>query len=1501
MNKTSKWILGIAASPFVLFLLLTLLLYCPPVQRWAVGIATQYASEQTGMEVSIDDVHLKFPLDLELGGVKALQRNDSLPQVKDTIINARSMICEVQLCPLFHKNVQIDIMQMDDVILNTSSFISDCRVKGRFCRLMLNSHGIDLKNDTLMLNKVMLDGADLDICLSDTAKKDTTKTQIDWRIRFGDLSVKDSRMLVHMPGDTLNVGAEIQSLTARNGDINLLDGIYRINAVDLNNSRVKYDNRFATKTKGLDPNHLDVNRLNLGLDSLYIYQSDVRLKIRACNAIEKCGFNISSLTTNFRLDSTTVRIDDFDLHTAYDEALPTHLTADVALDLNFLDKTNPGQLSASIDGQIGKHDVMLLAGNYLPANLVRRWPNAQTTLSGMVTGNMKRCQLSDVRLLVPTIGSAIVTGTAYNLDNQKAMRCDAQLSVNAAAGNGSASGKASFNMRGMVYSAKLNVKNLNIRHFLPSYPLGRFTGNVSVNGKGTDLMSHSTKIDVAADINRFNYDKYDLSGATLKARIANGLIHADVKTVASIMNANLVVDGKVSKRNIDATVNADVKNIDFYALRLTKKPLSLSVKGAFDLMTNLKDDYSLRGRIDNICITDTARQFTPNDIVLDMFTRRDSTHVDVRCGDFMLNGDFGTGYKRVLSFGNDIMKEIGRQLNDRIIDEMALRSKFRNGKLRLSSGRDNPVARMIGMYGYSFDNLDVDVAISRATGINGYVRIDTLSTGKMQFDDIDLELNGDAETMGYALRVANDKNNPNFCFTANAVGELQPNGTSLSLSVDDMHGKRGLDVDLLAIMEQDNIRLSIANDKPILGYTPFDINDDNYVRLSRDMRVSADVRLRSKEGTGIQIYTEDDNDDVLQDITLSVNMLDLDRLTSALPFMPSIGGMLNGDFHFIMEEKQMSISTDSDITNLEYEGYPMGNVSTQLVYMPLDDGSHYIDGVLFKEGNEVATINGRYYFEGDDMIDAELQLVDMPMDMINGFIPDQIMGMKGTGVGSLRIKGYVSSPSINGTVDLSAVNLISVPYGVNLKMDNKKLNIVNSNIVFENYRLTASNGSPLTVNGYFDFSDMGNMMTNLHVKGDNVQIIDAKETRKSEAYGKAFVNFYGVIQGALSSLNVKAQLDVLPSTNLYYILRDSPITTDNRLKELVTFTDFSAEQMPVVQLPTVNGMNMSMNINVHDGSHIVCWLNTNHTNYLDIYGNGELRFTYIRDKMKMTGRYTLSEGEMKYSLPVIPLKTFNISKDSYIEFTGDVMNPSLHITATENNRATASVDGQDVAVDFVCGVVLSKTLKDMGLEFIISAPENLSLTDYLNILSKEERAKLAVGMLTTGMYLDNNNSNITMNTALSSFLQQEINNIAGSALKTLDLSLGLENSTTPDGNMRMDYSFKFAKRFWHNRVSVSIGGKISTGSQSAGKTPSFFDNVEVQYRLSDTSNQYLQLFYKHDVYDYLEGYQDHFGAGYMWKRKFQHLSDLFPKKQPLKPTADSDTIQSDTISVHDNP
>ena len=582
------------------------------------------------------------------------------------------------------------------------------------------------------------------------------------------------------------------------------------------------------------------------------------------------------------------------------------------------------------------------------------------------------------------------------------------------------------------------------------------------------------------------------------------------------------------------------------------------------------------------------------------------------------------------------------------------------------------------------------------------------------------------------------------------------------------------------------------------------------------------------------------------------------------------------------------------IEQMAFEGSPIGNISAEFDYLMKDGDdehltstSHIIEARLMLDDEEFGLLSGHLTPspspKGETTIDATFTMTRFPLSMANGFVPDQLIGLEGYAEGSLAIKGTTSHPMVDGEVYVEDAYLVSHPYGIRMRFDNDPVRIVKSKLLLENFGLYAYNEEPLNMKGEIDFSNLDRITMDLQMRARNMLLINARQEPKSIAFGKAFVNFFARLQGPLEALNMRGRLDVLGSTDMVYMLLDSPLSTDNRLDELVKFTDFTDSTKTVVTRPTPSGLNVDLTINVSTGSHVLCNLNTDQTNYIDLNGGGDLRMRYNSEGINLSGRYTLTSGEMKYSLPIIPLKTFTISDGSYVEFTGDPMNPRLNITAIEHTKAVVrDQNGGSRSVAFDCGVKITRTLNDMGLQFIIDAPEDQTISGDLTTMSVEERGKIAVTMLTTGMYLANGDTNgFSMNSALSAFLQGEINQIAGSALKTLDVQVGIDNTTDASGQMHTDYSFRFAKRFMNNRLRLQIGGKVTSGENAAmGQQQSFFDNVTMEYRLNQEATKNLKVFYKQNVYDWLEGYTGEYGVGFLWRRK---LDKLFGKEERVEP------------------
>lgn len=70
MKRYAKWAGITVLTPLALIFLLSILLYLPPVQNWAVKQVAAYASESTGMDISVKQVRLVFPLKLGVEGVR---------------------------------------------------------------------------------------------------------------------------------------------------------------------------------------------------------------------------------------------------------------------------------------------------------------------------------------------------------------------------------------------------------------------------------------------------------------------------------------------------------------------------------------------------------------------------------------------------------------------------------------------------------------------------------------------------------------------------------------------------------------------------------------------------------------------------------------------------------------------------------------------------------------------------------------------------------------------------------------------------------------------------------------------------------------------------------------------------------------------------------------------------------------------------------------------------------------------------------------------------------------------------------------------------------------------------------------------------------------------------------------------------------------------------------------------------------------------------------------
>ena len=1517
-KRILKWTVGILLAPIVLFFILAALLYVPAIQDFAVRKATAYAAEATGMDVRIGLLRLTFLFDINLQEVQVTDKEE------DTLLDVEQLTVDLSFSSILHGEIDVEGIELTQASVDTKSLIESVAIRGHIGHFYVDSHGIKLPQETVTVSMASLSDADVDIALGHSETTDTTSSAVNWKIILPKVDLTRTRLRLSMPGDSMRVEAGIVEAALRHGLINLGTSVYTVKTFSLLADSVHYDLPHEKPVEGLDVNHLTLRDVGIGLDSIRFdgRATALSLNLREMRMKEKSGLEVTSLTTTFNMDSTSLHVPGLVLRTP-----DSYIRVQADMDFSAVSAQPEGQFSTRVMGELGKQDVLLFAGG-LPPAFVRAYPNAPIVLRVSANGNMDKITLHTLEARLDDAFTLKADGELRHLADSIHMSADIGLNlqtrnlnfvkalagteimqdiaiphmrINGTAGfqgqrytadlllresKGIARMKASFDAARMAYKAELDIDSLQLHHFLPKDSLYHLSLTAKAEGRGTDFLNRRTRLRADVTLERLRYGHLNLSDIQFAANLEDGKGEVNLTSNNSLLRMASQAHVALNRRHSALDMVLNLKSIDLYALGVSKQPFETGLRLALQGSTNLKNAHDLHANISDIALFVQDTVFHPKNLDMNLLATSDTTYADISAGDFKLRLNGRDGYETLMKRGQEFITVANQQLKRRHLNQDSLRLFLPSATLSVVSGKDNPIYNYLATAGYKFEDLHLALDADPARGLNGGGHTYALTIGNILLDTLQMHIFQDSTGVKMDGRVRNGPQNKQFVFESKLNAYLHAVGAGVNLTYTDDKGETGVDVGLRADVEEQGVRLVFSQAHPIIAYRKFDINKDNYIFLGNDRRVEADVKMQADDGTGARVYSTL-NPEALQDLSVNLYHFNLGELMSVIPYAPRITGMLAADAHLIQTEENLSVMADLQVENMAYEDAPLGNIGMTAVYLPNEDGTHFVDARIARNDAEVLSLSGAYK-EAEDarQLQADLDLMDFPLAMANGFIPDHLATLEGLANGCLQLDGSPDRPDVEGWLATKGLKINSAEYSLALRLADDTIRVAQNMLSLDELNVYSSGRNPLVFDGTVNFSDFNDIRLNLQVNASNFELINAKRTQQASAYGKVYVDVNARMSGNLNYINIGGRLGLLGSTDVTYVLKDSPLSSEDRLSGLVTFVDFSdTTTVETKEHAQPMNMNVMMQVSIDQGAQVHCLLSEDRSKYVDLEGGGELTMNYTpQGELTLTGRYTVLNGEMKYSLPVIPLKTFTIASGSYVDFNGPILNPTLNISASERMRATVTENDVPRTVAFDVGLSITRTLSDMGLEFTINAPEDMTVQNQLAAMSTEERGKVAITMLATGMYLAGGTEGTGFSTtnALNALLQSEINNIAGKALETIDLSLGVDQETTAEGTSRTDYSFRFAKRFWGNRVSIIVGGKVSTGENVENTGQSLIDNISLEYRLDKSATRYITLFYDKSYESLLEGEITEMGAGLVLRRKMTRLGELFIFKNRKK-------------------
>lgn len=1603
-KKKSIWskIGKIALRTFVALLLLVMLLpfslYIPWVQNIVKDYACEWASEETGLDISIDRILIKFPLDVSIDNLLVLD------QQRDTMLRAGNFVAGVEVLPLFSLDVKVDEALLTDAMYRTVSEDSSMMMRAQVQECLVKGIDMDLDRNALNVVEGNLKGGRINMTMypyKAVTECDTTQSK-PWKIRAYHLNLEDiDYTMAMLPSiDSLNTHITRASLTdgvidtdqrkinARSLAIdstnvhyvypsakfadeysamhpvpqdtlcNPADTIpWAINAdtLKLTGSNITYAQKDAVHRpgKGLDAEYIKLDGVDVEVVNFYNRGTDISLSL-AQLALKECGSGLDVMngSGDVRLGNDKLAFDNLHVGT-----LLSGINLDGRVDLSLADNLKKGQLQLTTDSKIAIQDITKLMPEYGP--MLKNIPQiSPVSIKGSVKGNMVKVNVKNLTVDMPRYAHATVSGTVSNptdfnkmvgdlqidgrFDNinfvkptllDKAMQKDynfppmdlkAGIKLNCGTidadavmtvAGGKMVGKGSFNANNEAFALDATFNNFPLKAIAPMLSTDDLSGHVNVRGKGFDFLSPNADIVADIDLDGLNYNNALYRNLRTNLTMSGGRVSGQVMSDNENCRVNMDINGTISGNHYDIDVVGHVASLDLHELNLYDGEcrghgrivgycdIDLDKK-EYDLSVNVEDfEWMLDGEMlkaDVAAVTfrsdaESTRATFDNE---DNHLRFDSPHgLDALTTAFGQSGDIATD-----------------QFNRKAINIDTLQAALPSFKLGMQMGTDGLVQRYVQRYGVDFREVALDVSNDSTIFVDGHVH--SLSLDGTNIDTLTLKATQWNKYLAFKAHMGNRPGTMDEFAQVTLQGGIRGATVDFLATQHNIHNEMGYRLGCNATLTDTAVNMRMFPKEPVIGYRKWVMNEDNFVNVNYDTNMlDANLRLES-DSSVVALKTQRLPGAKYEDIDLNIANLRIEEWTKFLPNLDPMSGVLNADMKVGFDGHSLQGKGSLNLNDFVYNGIREGNLDINADYgVDPETGGTRVNADMLIDGSHVGLAYGSFGDNDDDdndPVNMTLKLNRFPLNKASAFIPGRMMWMRGYLNGELQLAGNTANPHLNGYLKGDSAYVTMPKYGCSLKLCEDRLSIDDNTIKFNNYRIIGMNDNAVAINGLVDMRDMDDMKIDLSINGKNVQLIGSEQRTFSEVFGKAFADISATVTSRSNYMSIKADLDLLPTTNVTYVMQDEISSLANSVDEnMVTFVNLndSVGGMPnLVTSAATTATNILANINIHDGARLNAYLTPDGKDRANINGSGRLKYSLdFAGKDVLTGTYTIESGNFRYSPPLISQKNFTVATGSKVVWTGDMLNPQLSIKANEHVKTSVTSEDQGSRpADFNITANVGGTLSQIKLDFDLTADGDMNLQNELQSMSDAQRSQAAINLLLYNTYSGTNSAgavnNLTASAALFSFVQSQLNSWAAKAIKGVDLSFGINQYEGKKGNgVETSYSYRLSKNLFNDRFKIVVGGEYSTdASAEENFAQNLISDISFEYSLNETGNKYVRLFRHTGFESMLEGQVTETGVGFVIKRKVASLFGRKPLKLnlvPVRKDEDENVEATDSVKI----
>ena len=143
-----------------------------------------------------------------------------------------------------------------------------------------------------------------------------------------------------------------------------------------------------------------------------------------------------------------------------------------------------------------------------------------------------------------------------------------------------------------------------------------------------------------------------------------------------------------------------------------------------------------------------------------------------------------------------------------------------------------------------------------------------------------------------------------------------------------------------------------------------------------------------------------------------------------------------------------------------------------------------------------------------------------------------------------------------------------------------------------------------------------------------------------------------------------------------------------------------------------------------------------------------------------------------------------------------------------------------------------------------------------------------------------------LSSQINGFWESQLNSITSANMNKTKLRFGVDtyNPSISSGGRqeKTSLTYEMERKFMNDRATVKVSGRLNDYQEGTYQTNSLINNFIIEYALDSLNTKNIKLYQKRDYEDMLEGEVTKYGVGFLYRKNYKKVKDIWRRKKKTK-------------------